>query len=212
MAGSANIPNVTWPGAAVPTASKPYLAGGVGAFLNPKESVCRGVGVNAAASATGGIIQIQGWDIYGQPQTENITAVASSTVYGNKTWKFISAAVPQFTDGSHNYSVGTSDLFGFVVRSDRWEYTNIFWNGAFTTASSSTAGVWTNGDLTSPATSTTKDVRGTFQPSARGPSGTPTGTAATGAIRLAMFLSVPLYNAIAATPFNPTPLFGNVPA
>ena len=214
MAGSANVPNVTWPGATVPTATKPYLAGGVGAFLNPKESICRGVGVNAAASATGGVIQIQGWDIYGQPQTENITAVANSTVYGNKTWKFIQAAVPQFTDGSHNYSVGTSDLFGFVVRSDRWEYTNIFWNGAFTTASfSATGGNWTNADLTTPATSTTKDVRGTFQPSARGPNASVTSTTyASGSIRLAMFLSVPLYNVISATPNNPTPMFGAIPA
>jgi hypothetical protein len=216
MVGSANIPNVSWPPAASggpqpASAAFPYLAGGVGGFMNPKESLLRGLAINAAASATGGIIQLQGWDIYGQPQTENITTVAATTVYGNKTWKFVQACVPQFTDAGHNYSVGTSDLFGFVVRSDRWEYTNIFWNGAFVASAVSASGAWLGGDLTTPATTTTKDVRGVFQPSARGPLATAAGSAANGSIRLALLMSLPLYNVIAATPANPTPLYGTKP-
>jgi hypothetical protein len=211
MVGSANIPNVTWPAGTVATGAWPYLAGGVGAFLNPKESLCRGVGIVATAGGVG-TLQIQGYDIYGQPQTENIVANSTTPAYGNKTWKYISAVVPQTTDAGHTYSVGTSDLFGFVVRSDRWEYTNVFFNGAFLTAASSTSGLWTGADLTSPATSTTKDVRGTFQATALGPSATPTATHVTGAQRLALFLSLPLYNVIAATPANPTPLYGTIPA
>jgi hypothetical protein len=210
MVGTANIPNQTWPPGSTPLAAFPYLAGGVAGLLDPKQSIMRGVGI-VSTSGGAATLQIQGYDIYGQPQTENITANGATAVYGNKTWKYIQAVVPQGTDSSHTYSVGTSDLFGFVVRTDRWEYTNIFWNGTFTTASSSTSGVWTGGDLTNPATSTTKDVRGTFQPSARGPSGTPTGSAANGSIRLALFTSLPLYNVVGATPANPTPLYGQVP-
>jgi hypothetical protein len=211
MVGSANIPNVTWPAGSAASGAWPYLAGGIGAFLNPKESICRGVGIVSTAGGTG-TLQIQGYDLYGQPQTENIVANATTVVYGNKTWKYISAVVPQTTDAGHTYSVGTSDLFGFAVRSDRWEYTNIFWNGSFTTAAVSASGAWLGGDLTNPATSTTKDVRGVFQPSARGPLATAAATAANGSIRLAMFLSLPLYNVISATPANPTPLYGVIPA
>jgi hypothetical protein len=210
MVGSANIPQVNWPGNPAATGARPYLAGGAGAFMNPKECICRGVGVNAAAGATGTTVLISGWDIHGQPQTESITISAGATVYGNKTWKYIQSATPQFTDAGHNYSVGTSDLFGFVVRTDRWEYTNIFYNGTFATSSSG----WTGGDLTTPATTTTKDVRGTVQTSARGPGSTPSAplnTPTTGAIRLALFTSLPLYNVIAATPATPQPMYGVFP-
>jgi len=211
MVGTANIPNSSWLGNPTPTGAFPYLAGGIGGFLDPKQSIARGVGIVATAGGTA-TLQIQGWDIYNQPQTENIVANGATAVYGKKTWKYIQAVVPQATDAGHTYSVGTSDLFGFVVRTDRWEYTNEFWNGSFITAAGpATTGTWTKADLTNPATSTTGDVRGTFQPSARGPSATPTGQVANGTARLALFTSIPLYNLISATPFNPAPLYGVVP-
>lgn len=199
MVGSANIPQVNWPGNPTATAARPYLAGGVGAFMNPKECLVRGVQVTANAGATGGVVQIVGWDPYGQPQTENITAVAASSVAGKKTWKYIQSATPQFTDAGHTYAVGTTDIYGFVVRTDRWEYTNIFWNGAFTTAATN----WTAADLTTPATTTTGDVRGTFNAGAV--------SAADGVKRLALFVSMPLYNVIAATPATPQPMYGVFP-
>jgi hypothetical protein len=214
MVGTANIPNTTWTSNPTPTAASPYLAGGVGGFLDPKQSVMRGVGFTTTVAGTGGVIQVAGADIYGQAQTENVTVAGTLNAlsWGSKTWKYINSVTPQFTDATGSYSVGTSDLFGFVVRTDRWEYTSIFWNGTFVTSAVAATGAWLGGDLTTPATSTTKDVRGVFQPSNRGPLATAAGTAANGTIRLALFTSLPLYNVIAASPANPAPIYGNFPA
>jgi hypothetical protein len=214
--GSCNIPNVNGPIGptglpAVPTAAWPYLAGGVAAIMNPKECLSRGVGIVASAGGVG-VLTIQGYDIYGQFQSQALTANSTTPVYSTKTWKYITAVIPTTTDGTHTYAVGTSDLFGFSIRSDRYEYTDIFWNGAFvTTQATLSTGVWTGADLTNPATATTGDVRGTFQAGSRGPTASVTSPSANAVLRLAMFVTIPLYNVISATPANPAPLYGNFP-
>ena len=40
---------------------------------------------------------------------------------------------PLFTD-AHNYYIGLSDVFGFNLRSDEWEFTQTLWNGGLLTA------------------------------------------------------------------------------
>lgn len=191
-----------------PTAAQPYLAAGAGLFQDPYQSLTRGLQIFGSASATGGNFLITGYDLYGRLQTQLLThpggAVAAWT---KKTFKYIQSIVPQFTD-AHNYSVGTSDVFGVAIRNDKWEYDNFYWAGAFLTASTG----WTAADKTSPATTTTGDVRGTIQIGTNGPLGSgASGGASNGTLRLALFSSLPFYNATQATPQNPVPMYGVTP-
>jgi hypothetical protein len=125
---------------------------------NPQALVARAVSVTGSSSATGGNITINGYDIYGVPMSEVIAAPASATtVNGKKAFKYISSVVPAFTD-AHNYSVGTTDIYGFPLRSDFFSDVAINYNSAAVTANTGYVAAVT----TSPATTTTGDVRGTY--------------------------------------------------
>jgi len=125
---------------------------------NPQALVARAVSVTGSASATGGNITINGYDIYGVPMSEVIAAPASATtVNGKKAFKYILSVVPAFTD-AHNYSVGTTDIYGFPLRSDFFSDVAINYNAAAITANTG----YTAAVTTSPATTTTGDVRGTY--------------------------------------------------
>ena len=125
---------------------------------NPQAMVARAVSITGSASATGGDFLVSGYDIYGVPMTETITGPASATtVNGKKAFKYIASVVPQFTD-AHNYSVGTTDIYGFPLRSDFFGDVAINYNAAAITASTG----YTAAVTTSPATATTGDVRGTY--------------------------------------------------
>jgi len=125
---------------------------------NPQALIARAVSVTGSASATGGNITISGYDIYGVPMSEVIAAPASATtVNGKKAFKYISSVVPAFTD-AHNYSVGTTDIYGLPIRSDNFGDLAINYNATGITASTGYVAAVT----TSPATTTTGDVRGTY--------------------------------------------------
>lgn len=187
------------------TAWVPYRAAGPAALLNPLDSLSRGVGIAGSTSATGGAFLVRGWDVYGQPVSETITAAAGAgPTYGVKTYKHIRDVTPQFSD-AHTYSVGTSDVFGFNLRADRWEYTMVFFAGAVVAASTG----FTAPDMTNPATSSTGEVRGTMQFAGRGPLGSGSGSnSADGTRRLVMAVSPSIYNIPAATPTNPAAMYG----
>jgi len=90
--------------------------------------------------------------------SEVIAAPASATtVNGKKAFKYISSVVPAFTD-AHNYSVGTTDIYGFPLRSDFFSDVAINYNATAVTANTGYVAAVT----TSPATTTTGDVRGTY--------------------------------------------------
>jgi hypothetical protein len=125
---------------------------------NPQALVSRAVSVTGSASSTGGNILISGYDIYGMPMSEVIAAPAgASTVNGKKAFKYIASVTPQFTD-AHNYSVGTTDIYGFPLRSDFFGDVAINYNSAAITANTG----YTAAVTTSPATTGTGDVRGTY--------------------------------------------------
>ena len=125
---------------------------------NPQALVSRAVSVTGSASSTGGNITISGYDIYGVPMSEVIAAPAgATTVNGKKAFKYISSVVPAFTD-AHNYSVGTTDIYGLPLRSDFFSDVSINYNAAAVTANTGYVAAVT----TSPATTTTGDVRGTY--------------------------------------------------
>jgi hypothetical protein len=127
-------------------------------FYDRASYVGRAISVTANAGASGGAILFKGYDVYGYPMSESITAVAGSTVNGKKAWKVITSATPQFTDAGHTYSVGTADIFGIGLLSTNWGCIDVTWNNQSITANTG----YTVADQTSPATSTTGDVRGTY--------------------------------------------------
>lgn len=209
--GSCNLydPNIqAMQPALLPTGVSPYLSAGLSLVLNPLETCARCVGIGGSGSAVGGNFLVSGYSMYGEPMSERITAAAGTgPTYGKKAFKYVASVVPQFTD-AHNYSVGTGDTFGFAIRSDFWEYMALFWNAASLTALTG----WVAADLTSPATSTTGDSRGTLQVSTRGAGSNATATPANGSIRIAIFASIPVYNNVAATPVATAPMYGVTPA
>ncbi len=193
-----------------PRAHMPYLAAGPALLLDSSQSIARGVVVTcSSASGVGGNIVVNGYDIYGQVMNETVAIAPASSVtaYGKKAFKWINSVTPAFTDATYNYSIGTSDVFGFHFRSDKWEYANVFWAGAFMTSSTG----WNVYQL--PASG---DVRGTVQTSAIGGGSGIGSTASNGTVsslaitgnRLAIFQSLPLYNMIRGTPVAPSTVFG----
>ena len=125
---------------------------------NPQSLIARALSITGSTSATGGDFIISGYDIYGVPMTEKITAAAGTgTTNGKKAFKYIASVTPQFTD-AHNYSVGTTDIYGLPLRSDFFGDVSINYNATTVTASTGYVAAVT----TSPATNATGDVRGTY--------------------------------------------------
>lgn len=194
-----------------PQAANPFLAQGPALLLDPAQAVTRGLRITGAGGTAGGTFLVSGWDIYGAPMTELVTVGAASTGYTTKAFKYIASVVPQFTEAG-NYSVGTSDVFGFAYRARLFEETNVFWNATQMTATQG----FTAADITSPATTTTDDVRGTIQTGAAG-GGTGIGaTASNGTVsslamsgvRLEMGQFPGLAQSILATQADAVSLFG----
>lgn len=187
----------------------PYALAGDVAVLDPTQAITRAVSVSAQAAATWTTATVAGYDLYGQAMTEAITISAGGTANGKKAFKYITGVTLSggTADTTHTYSVGTLDILGLSIRSDFWEYMNVFVAGAFITASTG----WTVADGTVPATSTTGDVRGTYAlQTASNWDGTTANWAA--ARRTAMFTSLPMYNAVNATNLNYQTLYGSTQA
>lgn len=118
-----------------------------------------------SASGAGGTITARGYDVYCYPITETVTIAPGSalTIAGTKAFKFIQSITPGFTDASFTYSVGTNDVVGLPMRSDKFQLGGISYdislmynNAAIAATSGYLAAV-----LTTP-TATTGDVRGTY--------------------------------------------------
>jgi hypothetical protein len=135
-----------------------YVGGGTSGgfqFMDPTTSLARAVSVTSTGG-TGGVVIVHGYDVYGVPMSESITSVTGTTVDGKKAFKFVTSAVPQFTDAT-NYSIGTADVFGLNLRADKWAYVRAVWNDTLETANTG----FVAADTTA-ATALTGDVRGTY--------------------------------------------------
>jgi hypothetical protein len=138
--------------------AQPFGQVGTVNLWNPQALISRAVSITGSASATGGAFLVSGYDIYGVPMTETITATSgATTTNGKKAFKYIASVVPQFTD-AHNYSVGTTDIYGLPLRADFFSDISINYASAVVTANTG----FTAAVTTSPATSSTGDVRGTY--------------------------------------------------
>jgi hypothetical protein len=118
--------------------------------------VPRNVIVDAAGAATA-VLTITGTDVYGVPMSEAITLNGTTAVAGKKAFKTITSVAA--SAAATDFFVGTGDVFGLPFRADSRNYCLTAWNGAFVTTGTFVAAV-----TTSPATTTTGDVRGTFAP------------------------------------------------
>lgn len=177
------------------TSPDPYLVAGHGRFFDPTQAIARNVTISSNAGSTAQNVTVVGYDIYGVRMTETIAfAGGAVTTSGKKAFKYILSVTPATTDAGHLMSVGTGDVYGFNVRNDKFEDVNIFWAGAFITASTG----WLAAVLTNPATATTGDVRGTYAVQ----------SASDGTKRLAIFISLPLFNLVNATPADASTLYG----
>ena len=193
-------------GTAHPTlnAAWPFIIAGAIALFDPTQGVARTVAITGNAASTAQIFTVKGYDAYGQAMTEAISFVGgAATTNGKKAFKYILSVTPNTTDAGHLLSVGTTDTLGFNFRSEFWEYVDIFVAGAFVSTNTG----WTVADVTTPATTVTGDVRGTYalQTPSNGD-----GTVANWATsrRTAMFSSLPIFNSINATNLNYATMFG----
>jgi hypothetical protein len=128
-------------------------------------------------STTARTITISGYDYYGQPMTEAITvATAGTAKSGAKAFYQIASAT--INGSATAVTIGTTDILGLPVRVfDAGYVVKVGWNNVIL----QNAGTFVAADMTSPASSTTGDVRGTFTPT----------SASDGIKRLVMTIALP---------------------
>src|SRR6185437_10847613 len=148
--------------------------------MDPRNQLARCVSVTGVSGGSGGTILVSGADVWGAPMSQLITLASGvNTVNSTKAFKFIYSATPQFTD-THAISVGTADIFGFPFRVDDWTQCSVYWNNAAITASTGFVAA-----VTTTATTTTGDVRGTYAVQ----------SASDGTKKLSLSVNVPPWNA-----------------
>jgi hypothetical protein len=144
---------------------------------NPTTAVARTLTVFGSSNGSSAEAwSVVGRDLYGQKMTELILGASngqSSNVggIGKKAWKYIASITPSTQNGaigSTLVTVGTNDVYGFPLRVDHPGYVTA-WAGP---ASSATLVTLSTGfhtlAVTSAATATTGDVRGTIATSGTG--------------------------------------------
>lgn len=208
--GSGLLPPATQFGPAAASANAHAFGGaieaGLARVMNPRETLTRNIVISLATSGNYSAL-VSGWDVWGNPMTELITAASQTTVAGKKAFKYIGAVVSG-TGSTDPVAVGLGDTFGFPFRTDEWEQIDIFWNGSGASSSNGFSGAV----LTSPATNTTGDVRGTIQISTAVLTGvlatSVSAIASNGTSRLAVVNNIGVWNQIYGTPLNTIPMFG----
>ena len=169
------------------------FGGGVQVY-DPTKAVSRNIRVTTNL-ADSGYYLVSGYDIYGYPMSERISGTTNATggtQSGKKAFKYVSSVLPTGTIASTSVSVGTGDVYGFPIFASDWSELSVVVGG--TTIITSTGFV---APVTSAATSTTGDVRGTYALQ----------TPSNGAISIKMFQSM-----LPGNMRYTTTLFGVTPA
>jgi hypothetical protein len=189
------------PGTPSATAQDLHWSGGLFRLFNPVQALARNVTITTTTTSATGTLTVRGFDVHSQAMSETLTVAttAAGTVSGKKAFKYIASVTPNYTDATGTYGVGVGDLFGFPVRADRQESVSFSWNGIVKANQTGFVAAVT----TSPATTTTGDVRGTLNVA-----GVTNGTASNGVARLYITQTFPLWNTVAGTPTNTVPFFG----
>lgn len=133
--------------------------------------VPRAVSLTSTSNLSAITYLVRGFDQYGLPMSQLITGPNNATVNSTKAFKSVRSVVPTGTSAS-TISVGMADIFGLpFVMLDAGFLVSAKWAGVL----AQNAGTFTAGVTTSPATTTTGDIRGTFAQS---------GAASNGVLRL----------------------------
>ena len=128
-------------------------------------------------STTARTITISGYDYFGQPMTEAITVATAGTAKSGKK-AFYQIASATINGSATAVTIGTTDILGLPVRAiDAGYVVKVGWNNTL----AQDTGTFVAADMTTPATSTTGDVRGTYTPS----------SASDGIKRLVMTIAIP---------------------
>lgn len=200
------------PSAASAVAAEPYRLAGLAKVFDPVQALTRNITVQAATATSGtGTFLVTGYDVYGNLMTELLTASGTTSVAGKKAFKYISSVTVKTaatTGTPANVTIGLGNEAGINLRSNKWEYLDIFFNGGF--AINNTG--WTAAFTGSPSTNTTGDVRGAVNCSTvivGASSGTTAaGGGFNGTSRLTITQSIEQLSMIHATPLNSASLFG----
>lgn len=130
---------------------------------DPSRMVARNIRITSVGNDSGATFLLSGYDTYWYPVTEAITGANAGIASGKKAIKYLTAITYTGSLSGSNVSVGTGDVFGFPIRSDAYYSGNaggdvqIAWNGAAITATTGYLAA-----VTTAATTTTGDVRGTY--------------------------------------------------
>lgn len=129
--------------------------------------VPRALRFSSGGNDTGITFNVSGYDFYGQATTENVTGASGGVATSNKAWWQVQAITPSGSIAT-TILVGTADKFGLPVAVlDAAYIGQVKWNETL----AADAGTLVTG-VTSTATRTTGDVRGTYVPSANASNGT----------------------------------------
>lgn len=128
---------------------------GFGKVWNVANGCGRNISITTGATSGTSVVTVAGFDYRGVPMTEAITASASgSLTVGAKAFKFIQSVTPATAVNGMSAGIGT--LVGLPLRCDQFAYLTVNNNNTAGTSGNFTAAV------TSSATATTGDVRGTY--------------------------------------------------
>lgn len=128
------------------------------AFHDPAHSIARNVQIASVGNDSSATATVVGYDLYGYLMSETITLTNASTAVGKKAFKWIISITPAGTLSGSNVSVGQGDVYGLPIRADRFgAQLLIAWNAAVITANTGFVAA-----VTTTATTTTGDVRGTY--------------------------------------------------
>ena len=175
----------------------------------------RALSVTLVTGGTARAYTISGYDYYGQPMSEVITSVAAATTNGKKAFYQISG-VTGAGGAVTAITIGTTKLLGLpVCVIDVGYVASVGWNGTLARDAGTFAAA-----VTTAATSSTGDVRGTIQTSASG-GGSGIGVNASNGTISSLMMSgrrldigqfVPPQDIVMPTPWDYTFLFGVTPA
>ena len=91
---------------------------------DPTKSVARAVRITSGGNDTGVTFTVNGYDLYGFKLTEAITGANAGIAAGKKAFKYI-ASITNNADVATTVKVGTSDIYGLPLRSDRFGNTQL---------------------------------------------------------------------------------------
>lgn len=164
-------------GSIVLTAGTGVTAVNANGVIRYTADVPRAVRIVSGGNDSAIVFTVSGFDTYGKAMTENITGANAGTATGKKAFMSI-VSVAHTGTVAGTLTIGTTDVFGLPAATiDAGYITNVKWNNTL----AANAGTFVVADVTTPATATTGDVRGTYLQA---------GAASNGTIRLVITLSL----------------------